>query len=379
MIETWQWLREEGDALLRAVAEQDQLDAAAITRLRKLAPPEAVTAAIELTHARRKGAHKFPNAARLWADTPGMEQATDHAVAHHKAARFQQAGITHIHDLCCGIGGDAMALASIADVTLIDNDPLRIWMAQQNVRTAIGREVESHTADVTTRDLQNQSIHLDPARRAGARRLHHYEDYQPGPDFIADLLARCPDSAIKLGPGVDLDALPPGEVELIEHDNTLVQAVLWSGRLARSERAATVLPAGQTLTGSPEYIPVAEPADYLFAVRPCVERAELIGNLCTQTQSSSTHPRLGLLTADHLIDSPFLTPFRHLETMPWREKKARQWLAEHDGGAVEIKTRGGAVNPDPLQLRLRGQGQTPHTLFILRYDDRLLCHITQRL
>ncbi len=379
MLETWHWLQEEGEALLGAVGQEAAIDPATIQRLRKDWPAPAVSAAIELVSARRKASTKFTYSDRLFADLVGVEQATSQAVADHKAARFKQAGITSIDDLCCGIGGDAMSLAQVADVTLIDADPLRTWMAKQNVQAATGKQVHAQIADVTQLDLRDRSVHLDPARRTDARRIHQYEDYQPGPDFIEDLLTRCPDSAVKLGPGVDLDALPPGEIEMIEENNTLVQAVLWSGKLVQHQRSATVLPAGETISGSPEFVPVAEVRDYLYAVRPCVERAGLVGNLCTQTGAQSTHPQLGLLTADQPVTSPFLTAFRHLHTLPWRQKKVKDWLNQHDAGLVEIKTRGGAVNPDPLQRQLRGTGTTAYTLFILRYDDRVITHITQRL
>ena len=44
----------------------------------------------------------------------GLEQASDEVVAAHKAGRFSDCG--RVADLCCGIGGDTLALAARAEV-----------------------------------------------------------------------------------------------------------------------------------------------------------------------------------------------------------------------------------------------------------------------
>ena len=42
----------------------------------------------------------------------GLEQATRLKVAALHAGRFARAGVEHVADLGCGIGGDALALAA---------------------------------------------------------------------------------------------------------------------------------------------------------------------------------------------------------------------------------------------------------------------------
>jgi len=376
---TWPAFLATRRPLLDAAAACESFDdPATVTRLRKLGDAEAVRRAIDLTLARRKAGAKFDRADALIADAAAVEQATGAAVARHKSRRFAEAGVDAVVDLCCGVGGDAMALADAADVTLIDHDVERVWAARHNVERITGRHCPAAACDAADLRLADRVFHFDPSRRSGGRRLHRYDDYRPGPAFIDALLARCPTGAIKLGPGVDLDALPAGEVELISEAGSLVQAVLWTGRLARHQRSATVLPAGRTLNGSPDaFPPIAPIGDHLLAVDPAVERAGLIAALCDHLGAACVHPALGLLTADRPIASPFVTTYRHLETLPWRPRKIKDWLADHDAGIVTIKTRDKVVDPDRLQADLRSEGATPYTLFILRHDRQVLCHITQ--
>ena len=371
-------LTDDGARLVDEVEAFGAFDAATIDSLRSRWPADRVRAAIDLVTARRKAAVKFPDAAQLIADTEGVEQATAAPVAAHKAERFAALRPARIIDLCCGIGGDAMALAQHAPVMAVDHCPRRAWMAEHNVRHVAGGSCESAVADVTTLPLDGEVFHLDPSRRAGGRRMHQYAELQPGPDFIESLRARCPTGAIKLSPGLDLDAVPAGEVEMISHDGTLRQAVLWIGDLARHERTATHLPSGATISGNPEPIPVAPARRYLLSVDPAIERAGLIGNFANQLGIDAVHPLLGLLTADQAPAHPMLSGFEVLCEMPWRLAKVRAWLAAHDGGIVEVKTRGRAVNPDTIQRQLRGDGDTTYTVFIMRWDRPLIAWITQR-
>lgn len=396
--EPWRTLAGKvGRSLLEeAAAMEDLRDPAAVARLRKLAeartpdaadPAELVRAAIEITRARHKAAAKFDQPHRLIADPPGIEQATSADVAIYKARRFAEAGIETVADLCCGIGGDAIGLAASGlTPLLIDRAPAKAWMARYNVEVMAGRRCPAAAADVTELDLHGIAFHLDPARRSTKGRALRFADYEPGPALVETLVQRGLDGAIKLSPAIDLTALPPGEVEIINRGGTLVQAVLWTGRLARHERSATRLDSSNdtvhTLGGPPDApgsIPVTEHiARYVMAIDPAVERAGLVGLLCDRLGASAVHPALGLLSADDPIDSPWLTPFELIERMPWRSKRVKAWLKAHDGGIVEVKTRGKAVDPDRAQKQLRGSGATRYTVFVLRFGKRAEAWITRR-
>jgi hypothetical protein len=244
-------------------------------------------------------------------------------------------------------------------------------------------------APVENIELSADAFHIDPSRRdeASGQRRHNFADYSPNPDFLRHLIARVSSGAIKLGPGINIDDLPafdPSQLEFISEHGTLTQALLWTGTLATqpSLRTATQLPFGVQLTAAPSTdIPVVvdgAPRRFLLAIDPAIERARLIPALVQQTGALALHARVGLLTHDNLVDSPWLTPFELLAHLPWREQRVRQWLHAHHAGIVEIKTRGKIVNPDSLQSRLRGTGDTPFTIFILRLDRAVHAFITKR-
>lgn len=383
---------------LAALAVKQELDPpspALLTRLRKQWPHDVVHAAIELTRACQRATVKFPHRADLIADIAGLEQATSDHVAEHKAKRFAKAMPSRIVDFCCGIGGDAMRLQIICPVIAIDRDPLRAWMAAQNARCeTIATDVESldlHEFLETTGTL----FHIDPSRRdegAGSKRAWKLNEYRPGPAFLRRLLAIFPDGAIKLGPGVDLDTLidiaptHTTEVEIINENGTLVQAVLWCGKLAErpGERTATRLDAtGATrYSGVPSPIPQSASAaftGYLLVPDPAIERAGLVGTLAAKLGIQSPFPPLGLLCADAPVDSPWFATFEVFGEMPWRIPAIRTWLKANDGGIVEVKTRGGAVETDKAQRELRGSGNTTYTVFGLRMGRSRRAIITRRI
>jgi len=382
-MQTWLELLER-DHLIQAAAARTTLDDVAVNaELRRLGDADLVRAAIELVSARRKASGKLRHADRIVADVAGVEQATGSDVAQHKAQRFAGLGPRRLVDLCCGVGGDAMALAEVADVLLVDRDPNRTWCARYNVQLATERTRPAAAADVAGLHLRHEVFHLDPSRRNERGRRHRWADYQPGPDFIAELLAANPTGATKLGPGVDVDALPAGEVEFISNAGSLVQAVLWTGDLRRDvSRSATLLRDGtavRTLSGEPTPPPIVAPGRYLFSTDAAVERGGLLGNLCREHDAGMIHPALGLITSDAMLDDAWLTGFELLEVVPWRQRKVRDWLRQHGAGVVEVKTRDKAVDPDHVQRDLRGKGDTSYTVFVLRFDRQVRALITRRL
>lgn len=370
----------ENQRLIDAAASLDRFDdPAAVARLRRYGDASMVRQVIDLVRARRKASGKLDHADRLVADAEAVEQATGSAIAAAKARRFVGAGADAVVDLCCGIGGDAMQLAQHLPTMLIDHDPDRAWAARHNVQLAEGMLIGAAAADVTSLRLADRWFHIDPARRAEGRRFHRYDQMTPGPAVIEPIIAATRGGAVKLSPGVDVESLPPGEVQFISERGKLTQAVLWTGRLAEGACSAMALPSGAVLRGEATPAPVARKLGaYLLAVDPAVERADLMGQLADRLDAPAVHPKLGLLTRDEPGDDPFVTCFERLETMPFRQRRLADWLKAHDAGEVEVKTRGKAVDPDRLAPRLKGGGSTRYTVFVLRHEQRLLAHITRR-
>jgi len=120
------------DALRSPAGEAALLEAATLApdeaaylkaheRLRKRYPADLAQAAIETVLLRRKAARKFAHPEGMFFTRDALEQATTEPLARYRAARF--AGLGVVADLCCGIGGDALALARVAHVIAVDRDP----------------------------------------------------------------------------------------------------------------------------------------------------------------------------------------------------------------------------------------------------------------
>lgn len=397
-ISLWRRLLEPACAdLVSAAADIDPGDVAAVSRLRKRHEAALVNLALDLAAARRKLARKWPDRApALIADPSGAEMASSALAARHKTARLRDIlpPPRCLIDLCCGIGGDAMAFAEDGMLVLgVDADPVRAWMCERNAGCA------TFVADALDEQLPPAPFHLDPARREASsgptRRLFALDDLQPGPAAWRSLIQSRGSGAIKLGPGIDAReltaALPPDspcELEWLSERGTLTQCVAWLGQFARApgKHTATMLTeaASYTFTAAPgPPPPAARPvARYLIEADPAVERAELLGELARRHGFSEIAPGLGLLTCDHeppALSGPFCDWFEVLHHAPWIEKHLREWLHAHDAGIVEVKTRAQVINPDSLQAALRGKGSTTYTLFVLRVGRSIESIVARRM
>ena len=128
-------LSSRGRALSMRLAAMDMSEASLLhhtTRLRREYPSDVVAAALDLSLLRKKGRVKFTRSDDMYFTRQALEQASAEVVCHYRAQRFVR--YPHVVDLCCGIGGDALALAAQAEVLGIDIDPIRTRMAQANAR-----------------------------------------------------------------------------------------------------------------------------------------------------------------------------------------------------------------------------------------------------
>jgi len=126
----------EGAALLAELRSYDpSQELATATRLRRSHPAPLVSAALGQARLRQRAVAKFgaEDAYRMFFTPNGVEQATRTSVATYRAGRFAAAGVRSVADLCCGIGGDAIALARAGiSVLAVDRDPLTAEVARAN-------------------------------------------------------------------------------------------------------------------------------------------------------------------------------------------------------------------------------------------------------
>jgi len=381
---TWQWLAsDEGLAAIDTMPLSPTT--ADIAALRKTMSAEQVRAASDAKRARVKGAKKLDAefAQRMISDLPGIEMASSARSSLYKAQRFAKllSQGSRVTDLCCGIGGDSWGLDKAGLTPIgVDRSPVRAWMYQYNT----GFDVVC--GDAWDDCPQADAFHLDPARRtnSGTRTLE-IEDFQPGPAVWDQLIERFASGAIKLNPGVHADVLPEGELEIISEIGGLTQGILWVGNLAGEyDRRATKLMGDgsvSTIAGEPwrpeDSAPIGQ---YLGTLDPCLERADLVGELLELTGTQLVHPGTGMVTYEQAVEHPMIRWHRVHETIGWNRKRVKAALRKLDGGIVEVRTRGGVINPDDEQRALKGKGTNDRlTVFIYRIDQKLTTVIAERL
>src|SRR6516225_4732620 len=166
-------LAPEGQELLGRLREAggSATDLRLGTDLRAAYPVELVVDALAQHELRLRARAKFSRALDMFFTRPGLEQASAEVIARHRNARY--AGAALVADLCCGIGGDLVALAEGRAVLAVDRDPLHLRMARANAAVyEVAAGVTAALADVREAALRGvNGVFIDPSRRAGGRRL----------------------------------------------------------------------------------------------------------------------------------------------------------------------------------------------------------------
>ncbi|MET4703535.1 class I SAM-dependent methyltransferase [Frigoribacterium sp. UYMn621] len=349
--------------------------------------PGLVAAVLSQSKLRAKAKAKFgPFAGRMLFTEAGLEQSTRLRVAALHAGRFQAAGLLRIADLGSGIGGDALALASLdLEVTAVELDEVTAAIAAYNLALWPNATVEH--ADVTTFDLEGfDGVYLDPARRTAGHqntsRLSDPADYSPTLDFAFGIADRLP-TGIKLGPGIDRDLIPAeAEAQWVSVDRDVVELGLWFGSLARPgiRRSALVIGEHGTAelasTGDSTDVETGTLGSYLYEPDGAVIRSRLIGDLGRRIGATMLSDGIAYLTSDTAIETPFAACFRVVETFALDERRLKKELAARGIGSLEIKKRGVDVDPAAFRRKLSLHGPRSATLVLTRVAGRhtaLLC------
>jgi len=286
-------------------------------------------------------------------------------------ARYAGAGL--VADLCCGVGGDLPALAAGRRLLAVDRDPLHLRMALANAGAyGVAAGVTGVAADVREADLRGaDGVFIDPARRAGGRRLRAGES-EPPLAWCLGLAGSIARVGIRAAPGLPRDAGPPGwELEFIAVGRDLKEAVAWSPALATAATRATVLPGGHTLTpGAGEPVPVRPPGAFLLDPSPAVTRAGLVADLARLTGAWKIDEKIAFLSADTAVRTPFARTLRVIDSAPWHQRRLPARLRALDIGAADIRRRGLAGDVDSLHRRLRLSGSRRATVVMTRVRDR---------
>ena len=348
--------------------------------LRRQYPNDLVRAALSLHELRRRAKGKFTRGDSMWLDRVGLEQSTSEAVARHKALRFEGP----VWDLCCGIGGDAVALAERCEVTAVDLNPAACLRAEWNAEVyGVGSRVKTLCVDVASLTEIAGLVHVDPDRRAGSGgRVSRVEDYEPGLPFLNELMTRCRGGAIKVGPASNFGGKFDGvEIELISLAGECKEATIWFGALAGTAPfRATALPSGETIAGHPldasaAIVPLGR---YIYDPDPAVVRAGMLDLVAERFGLNRLDGAEEYLTGDNLVASAFVDPFEVLTDLPNNESDLRAWLRTSDFGQLEIKCRHIPIQADVLRRRLPLPGDQPGVLIFARCDGKARAIVARR-
>jgi hypothetical protein len=406
------------ELLARLTAEGSRQPGLALAeRLRREYPPDLVATAMAQQELRLAAAAKFSRAAEMLFTRAGYEQSSSETIAAYRARRFRDA--SRVADLCCGIGGDLIALAAaspvldntVLDNTVPDNTVLAVDRDEIHARLALhnaavyGRAAHVTAVVADVRDVRLagvDAVFIDPARRSGPgtasaadARRYRVGTSEPPLDWCVALASQVEAVCVKAAPGIPEELIPAGwEAEFIAEGRDLKEAVLWSPSLAtappegtRGPRRATVLApstaehalSSRTLVACPgDPVALREPGEYLLDPNPAVTRAGLVEDLARDLggDAAKIDPQIAFLTLDADVRTPFARTLRVQHSAPWNEKAFAKRLRELDIGAVDIRRRGLAGDVDLIRRRLKLAGRARATVVITRVSNKpwgLIC------
>ena len=361
--------------------------------------PTALAAFVVVQQERRERArNKFARAEQMFFTAEGLEQATGDAIAAYRAACFP--ADTPILDACCGIGNDALHLASRGPIMAVDSDKDTALCARANaaVRSDTVRfPLHILCADVTRLDLKRLAdrgvgaAFFDPSRRTGQqshdrRRARYAADYAPPLDWLHTLRQQFPFLAVKVSPAIDdaaLQSYPEARLEFISHNGECKECVLWFGTDTAESVAATVLRDGQTparMTPQTDAPPaITLPQAWLIEPDPAVIRAGLLPTFAAAANAALLHHGIAYLTAPAFAPTPFAAGYRILDWLPYHVRDVQKHLEQKHLRVTAIKKRGVELDPAELIKRIPGdrQSTTSAVLVLTRRSEKIIALVCE--
>ena len=370
------WLATEaGQLALRTTAALSPLSAKAIQRLRREWGPERAQSIVEIASLRKASLTKI-GAAHDSLATPlvtprAIQQATDHLIADYKAS--QVPADARVADVCCGMGGDAIAFARRGPVLMIDYDPKMCRFAAFNVATWGGPKAVAWCTNADSLELPRDLwIHVDPDRRVGSRRTSNAYLSNPNAETVLRLTRDAEGAIVKLAPAA---VLPQGwehatRREWISSHGECRQQLVWFCQQDQATRRATTMsgPSGSfvfevdesTLESTHCDVGGRPDSEWLFDLDPAVRAAGLSESFAATTSLQSIGSPAGFFSANSgAFQLASLAPYGKLVQCfqvqwagKWRESLVAKALEHLGTSQLEIKVRGLDLNPDVVRKKL---------------------------
>lgn len=383
------WLSGEGAPVLERWtldAPQDPLEAA--TLLRRELGRERAALVLEQVGLRRRAVRKFGTGAlRMLFTRKLLEQASGPEVGAFKARRLAAIPATSVADLCCGAGGDALALAGAGlAVHLADLDPVALALASHNLSMAGFREASrTETRLPELGELHAEVFHLDPDRRAKGKSEDGEERWDnrglsPDPDGIRQIASRFRGGAVKLPTGAPQGFLDiEGELQFLGVDDELREQVLWTGdagvagrlSVAESRRGEWEEYSG-TLADAQDAFgedPAEAPGAWIHEPVKAMVRSHLFAAFGRDRGLNLLDASTSWLTGGP-CESKLLKSYRVLAHGPLKAGSEEALLREAGRSCGAVKKRGVAVVPEKALRDLRGLPGEPAVLCYLRSRGR---------
>jgi len=385
----YRWLvSDQGREWLAVIDEEPKSLVAQSKRLRQQLSANRAHLILEQLALRRRAAGKFSAARRMFFTRRGLEQATGEGVSLFNASRF--AGVESMADLCCGIGGDLLALGQQAPTVGVDRDPIAALLAEANCQACgvpFWQMRVERAEKVQFRDLA--AWHLDPDRRPAGVRTAQLCWSTPSPAAVEEMWRACPHAAVKLAPAAQLPENWSAEVERqwIGSGRECRQQVIWRGRLAKYPGRRSVAVAdrsGQAHEGLVG-IPTADVSlattigRFVWEPHAAVLAADLANTLAEELSLRALGPEVAYFTSDHYLQHTLLRGFEVREILPLDRKRLRSALRQRRIGHLEIKKRAVQLDPAEWQKRLKCKGSESATLLIAPWQGRTVAIVAQPL
>jgi SAM-dependent methyltransferase len=354
---------------------------AALSRLRAEVGVELAGPAWGIARQRDRARAAFgADADRLLFTGDTLEQAGRPVLADRRARRLLAGGASSVADLGCAAGTDTMALARAgARVVAVDRDPVARELTRLNASALALTGVEVVDADVVDlvaaaeggRVAGCDAAVLDPARRAGGRRLLDPDRWSPPWSTVLGLLDRVPTCVVKVAPGLDHDRVPDGvEAEWVSVGGSIVEALLWGRAVSATWRRATIVQRATvhelTADADPGLAPVGRVRGWLHEPDPAVIRSGLVAVVAGRLDATLVDPTIAYLTSDSPAVSPWVSSYRVTDVLPFNLKKLKALLRSRGVGRVTVKKRGSPIEPETLARQLRGPGDGTAVVVVTR-------------
>lgn len=402
--EKWIFSEEGQTAVQKAAALRGGDEWKRILFLREklaLPPEKAALAAVQVV-LRSRGKEKFAELAeRMFFTQVGIEQSSDRWIAEYKAKRFPE-GVPAA-DICCGIGGDLLALAAAHPVLGVDRSPMTALAAHFNLTAAQEAGVLPEDADFQIFPGMAEEflerfpaerfplLHMDPDRRSEGVRTTQIDYFQPEFPVLEKLLEGRRLAAVKLAPGTEIPETwlsRMTEAEWITRNRECRQLIVWfdAEKERKGDFRATLLEthgAGVlgTFAGKPNLpLPAAEiPGRFLFDPDPSLLAAGLEGDFAQTYALKRLGPGSLYLTGEKPVENALAACFEIRCVLPLDRKQIVRAVQESGWSRIEIKKRGAVPEPEEVRkwLKLPKKGGMG-TLFLARTASGSLALLANR-